>query len=287
MKVLVCGRVAAAAGLALAALVGGSIAALSNSGAAPEIWPDATAAMQASAEPDRARLASAGDFGAASRLQFAHAVPGAAPLAVAAPPAASEPFGVAATSERDQASREWQRLTREIRRDAKIVEACRIAPNDCPSAAALRLLAILREAGQYAGRARIGLINRAINLAVRPVSDLVQHGIEDVWSSPLATLASGQGDCEDYAILKFLALMQAGIAADDLRLVVMRDIRRRIDHAVLSVRITDRWLILDNRHHVMVEDVLLRHYVPLLVLGLDAPAPIATAAGGPPSKLQP
>ncbi len=42
--------------------------------------------------------------------------------------------------------------------------------------------------GLREGRARLGEINRAINLAVRPVSDLAQYGQLDVWTSPLVTL---------------------------------------------------------------------------------------------------
>jgi hypothetical protein len=55
------------------------------------------------------------------------------------------------------------------------------------------------------------------------MSDLAQYGEIDVWSSPLVTFANGAGDCEDYAIAKFVALRLAGIAPEDLRIVVMRD----------------------------------------------------------------
>jgi predicted transglutaminase-like cysteine proteinase len=69
------------------------------------------------------------------------------------------------------------------------------------------------------------MINRAINLAIRPMSDLAQWGVEDRWTAPLATLASGLGDCEDYAIVKYVALSEAGIAAEDVKLVVVRDLQ--------------------------------------------------------------
>jgi hypothetical protein len=42
------------------------------------------------------------------------------------------------------------------------------------------------------GRARLGEINRAINLAIRPIGDLAQHGQIDAWTSPLRGLC----DCE-------------------------------------------------------------------------------------------
>ena len=76
----------------------------------------------------------------------------------------------------------------------------------CASPAALKFLDIVDAARSREGRARLGEINRAINLAIRPISDLAQHGQIDVWSSPLATLARGGGDCEDYAIAKFIGL---------------------------------------------------------------------------------
>ena len=76
----------------------------------------------------------------------------------------------------------------------------------CASPAALKFLAIVDAARLREGRARLGEVNRAINLAIRPVSDLAQYGQVDVWSSPLATLTRGGGDCEDYAIAKFVAL---------------------------------------------------------------------------------
>ena len=87
------------------------------------------------------------------------------------------------------------------------------------------------------------------------MSDLAQYGQIDVWSSPLVTFAHGAGDCEDYAIAKFVALRLAGIAADDLRIVIMHDTIRGEDHAVAAARLDGHWLTLDNRRMAMVEDV--------------------------------
>jgi predicted transglutaminase-like cysteine proteinase len=54
------------------------------------------------------------------------------------------------------------------------------------------LLISLSASSGHAGRARIGIINRAINPAIRPASDLAQWGVEDRWTAPIAT---GRGDC--------------------------------------------------------------------------------------------
>jgi predicted transglutaminase-like cysteine proteinase len=134
--------------------------------------------------------------------------------------------------------------------------------NNCASPAALKLLAIVDQARSRDGRARLGETNRAINLGIRAADD----GSEDVWSSPLATFARGAGDCEDYAIAKLAALKLAGIAAEDLRIVVVRDLRAGEEHAIAAARLDGHWLMLDNRRMAMVEDDAARSYQPLFVL---------------------
>ena len=52
--------------------------------------------------------------------------------------------------------------------------------------------------------------------------------------------ASNAGDCEDYAIAKYVALQEIGIAAADLRLVVVHDEATKQDHAVAAVRYDGR-----------------------------------------------
>jgi predicted transglutaminase-like cysteine proteinase len=136
----------------------------------------------------------------------------------------------------------------------------------CASPAALQFLAIVDAAKSREGRARLGEINRAINLAIKPMSDFAQFGEADVWSSPLVTLFRGAGDCEDYAIAKFVALRLAGISPDDLRIVVMHDTVRGEDHAVVAARLDGHWLTLDNRRMAMVEDADIQNYRPTFVI---------------------
>jgi predicted transglutaminase-like cysteine proteinase len=85
----------------------------------------------------------------------------------------------------------------------------------------------------------------------------------------LATLAIGGGDCEDYAIAKFVALQEAGVSADDLRIVILRDDLRDEDHAVVAARLDGHWLTLDNRHMVLVEDHDVRRYRPIFLVDRD------------------
>jgi predicted transglutaminase-like cysteine proteinase len=184
--------------------------------------------------------------------------------------AGAEPFGsIALRIAEGELWRKWRRVEHEIRLEAELLAACRASPADCPSAAARRFLAIIDLGRARQGRARLGEINRAINLSIRPTSDLAQYGVLDLWSSPLETLAAGAGDCEDYAIAKYVALRESGLGNEDLRLLIVRDSKLREDHAVVAARLEDRWVVLDNRRLVLLEDVELKHYVPMFEIDDD------------------
>jgi predicted transglutaminase-like cysteine proteinase len=179
----------------------------------------------------------------------------------------AEPFGFAATVLSAGGLREkWRGVARQLDDEAVQLALCDGDRDRCVSPAALRLLAIVDNARARDGRARLGEINRAINLAIRPMSDLAQYGEIDVWTSPLVTFAHGAGDCEDYAIAKFVALRLAGVAASDLRIVIMRDTIRGEDHAVAAARLDGHWLTLDNRRMAMIEDAQVRNYRPTYVI---------------------
>ena len=135
----------------------------------------------------------------------------------------------------------------------------------CVSEAALKFLRIVDSGRQRDGRARLGEINRAINIAIHPMEDLAQWGEVDVWSSPLVTFNTGAGDCEDYAIAKYVALQMAGVPAENLRIVVVLDLDGA-GHAVASVRFDGHWLILDNQRLALIEDVKIRTYRPRFVI---------------------
>jgi predicted transglutaminase-like cysteine proteinase len=159
----------------------------------------------------------------------------------------------------------WADLQSRIQSEEETLAACRAGSPDCP-AAARQFLQIVELGRQREGRARLGEINRAVNLSIRPVDDGVQHGVADFWSTPLATLSAGAGDCEDYAIVKYVALREAGIAPDDLRILIVHNPRRRTNHAVLAVHLGEQWLILDNLTLIMVNSADAGHYRPLFAL---------------------
>jgi predicted transglutaminase-like cysteine proteinase len=213
--------------------------------------------------------------------------PVAQPAGLAVVLRSTEPFGLGAWGlSAGTLSDKWQALARKLDDDRVQIALCDGDREHCVSPAALRFLAIVDQGRAREGRARLGEINRAINLAIRPVSDLQQYGEEDVWSSPLATFSHGAGDCEDYAIAKYVALRQAGIAARDLRIVILHDTLHREDHAVAAARLDGHWLMLDDQRMAMVEDADARFVRPLFVIddtGIAkyAEAPLLVSAPAP------
>lgn len=163
----------------------------------------------------------------------------------------------------------WRKVDGEIRDDERVISDCRADPAQCSSPAALKFLAVLDSARDTSMRVNIATINRSINSQIRYVSDFKQHGVIDLWSSPLATYSSSEGDCEDYAIAKYVALRELGVNADDLRLLLVRDRAVGQDHAVLGVRHDGRWLVLDNRHSLLLDMTEVRQFTPLFAINQD------------------
>ena len=116
------------------------------------------------------------------------------------------------------------------------------------------------------GRGQLEEVNRSVNMVIRYATDFAHHGEADKWSAPLATFASGRGDCEDYAIAKYVALSEAGFPRDQLRLVLVRDLAVRQDHAVLAARLDGRWHILDSRRSELMDDSEVTSFTPLFAI---------------------
>ncbi len=116
----------------------------------------------------------------------------------------------------------WTHTRTEINRELDAVSQCRTSGICSP--AAQRLIDLSASGAGQDGRAKAGLINRAVDLAISPASDEAQWGVSDHWSAPFETLQSSRGDCEDYAILKYLALRAAGISEDDVKIVILKNV---------------------------------------------------------------
>jgi predicted transglutaminase-like cysteine proteinase len=158
----------------------------------------------------------------------------------------------------------WTHTKAAIDQELDAVAQCRA--NDFCSPAARRLIDLSASGNDRIGRAKVGLINRAVDLAISPASDEAQWGVSDRWSPPFETLQSNRGDCEDYATLKYLALRAAGLAPEDVKIVILKNVFPDEDHAAVAVRVDGEWLILDNRTLTLVRDTDLMRAIPRFVL---------------------
>jgi predicted transglutaminase-like cysteine proteinase len=177
----------------------------------------------------------------------------------------SEPFGLmtvpVATGE---LLAKWRSVEKDIGGEVAVLARCQAQQQRPP--AARKLLGIVAEGLERDGLARVGVINRAVNLAIAWTSDMTQWGVPDHWSPPLETLSTGRGDCEDYAIVKYVALLNAGFSEKDIKLVILHNLAHNEDHAVVALRVDDEWIVLDNRWLALVRDVEVRRVIPLFVI---------------------
>jgi predicted transglutaminase-like cysteine proteinase len=110
-------------------------------------------------------------------------------------------------------------------------------------------------------RTQIESVNREMNERLY-VIDPINWGVPDYWATPYQ-FRRKNGDCEDYAIAKFMALRELGFENAELRIVVLNDLNLGIGHAILVVYLDGRALVLDNQSKSVVPADSIRHYQPV------------------------
>ena len=83
-----------------------------------------------------------------------------------------------------------------------------------------------------------------------------------IWETPLEFLHK-RGMCRDYAVAKYWSLRFLGWPVDELRIVVLKDLNLRVDHAILVVYVDGQALVLDNQiKNQVVNARSIVHYRP-------------------------
>lgn len=85
----------------------------------------------------------------------------------------------------------------------------------------------------------------------------------DYWATPAEFLAAEAGDCEDFAIAKYVALARLGFTEDRLRVALVFDRRRRLEHALTIVYWGGDALILDPLADAPKSHVQVTRYAPI------------------------
>lgn len=109
-----------------------------------------------------------------------------------------------------------------------------------------------RDAGKLEVPAQLARSNDFFN-QVPYRTDRQHWGAEDYWATPVELLGSLGGDCEDYAVAKYLTLKELGVPIERLRITYVRALRLNEAHMVLAYYPTPDAdpLILDNLNPVI------------------------------------
>jgi predicted transglutaminase-like cysteine proteinase len=94
------------------------------------------------------------------------------------------------------------------------------------------------------------------------IPDYTGWGVEDFWETPFEFLKKS-GDCEDYAIAKYLLLRAIGWPADRLRIAIVRDRNLNIGHAVLIAYLEGVTFVLDNQTGQILPEAQVHQYLPI------------------------
>ena len=181
-----------------------------------------------------------------------------------ASPARSRPAGIFGSLEfiggSLKALPQWTRVLAKIEEEKRLYAACDTDARKCPSPAAAAWRASRRSVEGLKPLEQLREINRFLNSWMYR-DDVENYGVDDFWASPLQFI-SQSGDCEDFAIIKYVTLRQLGFPAEELRIVVLQDALRAMPHAVLAVYLDGKTLIMDSLFDAILPDTQVTFYVP-------------------------
>lgn len=186
-------------------------------------------------------------------------------------PQAALPFGVFGSLEfatnAEAGTNQWQQVQKRMSEEKSLYQSCDEGKSSCPSYLAT-WRNNLREWKKQDVDLQLELVNGWVNRQIHYTDDSVIYDTADYWATPAESL-KGRGDCEDYAIAKYASLKALGYTEDQLRIVIVNDTRKSVDHAVLSVNTADGLFILDNQNAMPVRHQNISYYQPLYSLNAN------------------
>jgi len=108
--------------------------------------------------------------------------------------------------------------------------------------------ALLKNPPQGEVREKLNRVNQFFNKRLEFKDDIVVWRQQDYWATPIEFLRKGAGDCEDYAIAKYLTLREMGVPASQLRITYVKALQLNQAHMVVTWYSTPNAipLVLDN-----------------------------------------
>lgn len=155
---------------------------------------------------------------------------------------------------------QWQQALSKIAREQDAYYACARNTNHCGSRAVQAWQAMIKQQRDAKQIDQLHKVNSFVNQWHYRADDR-NYGKSDYWASP-SEFFRHSGDCEDYAIAKYVTLRQMGFAAEQLRLVVVNDVRHNLAHAVLAAYVENEVYILDNLNNQVRAQSSVPEYAP-------------------------
>jgi predicted transglutaminase-like cysteine proteinase len=156
----------------------------------------------------------------------------------------------------------WNKVLFEMKRRRKTLTACVANQAACKPTYIKRFRRAVLAARGKPKLQQLKIINSSFNPPNMPYKlDMDNYRTRDYWASPFEFLFRS-GDCEDYSITKFYALLELGWRNKDLRIVALYDRIRGLGHAILAVKLNGDEYVLDNQASVVMSHKRYKHYDP-------------------------
>lgn len=116
---------------------------------------------------------------------------------------------------------------------------------------------------------QLDAVNTFFN-AMPYIEDTDNYGMTDYWQTPYELMEKG-GDCEDYAIAKYISLKRLGIGESQMRVMIVQDNNLGgIMHAILEVKVGGTTYLLDNQATKVTTANKVFHYRPIYAINTQA-----------------
>lgn len=125
-----------------------------------------------------------------------------------------------------------------------------------------QLLGLIQPARLLGRDQQVRIINASMNRHISYRFDT--HPSGDQWATVNETLEKRAGDCEDIVVAKMQALRALGVPATDVYMTIGREGSSGAVHAILLVRMANRFWVLDNRVDRLVTQEDYRDFYPIL-----------------------
>ena len=123
---------------------------------------------------------------------------------------------------------------------------------------------LIDSGSQWSDIKKLTSVNDFVN-QLNFVDDIIHWKKEDYWATPLQTLVTKGGDCEDFAIAKYFTLSAMGMDESKMRLTYVKALTINKAHMVVSYFVSPNAepLVLDNLNRQIVPASQRKDLIPV------------------------